>query len=227
MRTARRFASRPGEAIYNDANGSVEGNHFFQIVWLPEDRREDYLGRIRDLAREKGWHPSRPQIIFEGDAAAPLSCNQRLQALLANPDWPARPRSALAWLGEPIAIKEPTAACFRGQPEDHLLMVGQDGEMAAGVVTSVLLSLASQFTPAGPSAARFYVFDGAPDDFPWAGAMARVSGMLPHSVTLCGRRDSAPVLVEIARKSSAVRKSKLRAGLSFSSFCSTSGDSAC
>ena len=30
---------RPGEAIYNDANGLVEGNHFFQVVWLPDDRR--------------------------------------------------------------------------------------------------------------------------------------------------------------------------------------------
>ena len=48
---AARLLSRPGEAIYNDANGLAEGNHFFQVVWLPEDRREDYLQRLRDLAR--------------------------------------------------------------------------------------------------------------------------------------------------------------------------------
>ena len=29
--SAAKLLSRPGEAIYNDANGSVEGNHFFQV----------------------------------------------------------------------------------------------------------------------------------------------------------------------------------------------------
>ncbi|HMF35776.1 MAG TPA: FtsK/SpoIIIE domain-containing protein, partial [Isosphaeraceae bacterium] len=40
---AAKWLSRPGEAIYNDANGAPEGNHFFQVVWLPDERREDYL----------------------------------------------------------------------------------------------------------------------------------------------------------------------------------------
>src|SRR4030095_13983055 len=32
--TAARLLGRPGEAIYNDANGLLEGNHPFQVVWL-------------------------------------------------------------------------------------------------------------------------------------------------------------------------------------------------
>src|SRR5206468_4640479 len=40
---AARLLSRPGEAIYNDANGLVAGNNPFQVVWLDEDRREDCL----------------------------------------------------------------------------------------------------------------------------------------------------------------------------------------
>src|SRR5712692_76797 len=50
---AARLLSRPGEAIYNDANGLVEGNNFFQVVWLPEARREGYLQRVQQLARER------------------------------------------------------------------------------------------------------------------------------------------------------------------------------
>ena len=42
--TAARLLTRPGEAIYNDANGLYEGNHPFQIVWLPDVERDDYLG---------------------------------------------------------------------------------------------------------------------------------------------------------------------------------------
>ncbi len=46
---AAKWLSRPGEAIYNDANGAPEGNHFFQVVWLSDERREDYLKQIRAL----------------------------------------------------------------------------------------------------------------------------------------------------------------------------------
>src|SRR5262249_38314793 len=46
--TAARLLSRPGEAIYNDANGLVEGNDFFQVVWLPDDRKDGYLNRIHE-----------------------------------------------------------------------------------------------------------------------------------------------------------------------------------
>src|SRR5207248_5114983 len=51
--SAARLLSRPGEAIYNDANGLVEGNNPFQVVWLPDERREEYLHRIQELDRQR------------------------------------------------------------------------------------------------------------------------------------------------------------------------------
>jgi hypothetical protein len=197
---AARLLSRPGEAIYNDANGLVEGNHFFQVVWLPEDRREEYLGRVRDLARRRGWQPPRPQVVFEGDAASDLSRNAQLQALLSAPSWPAAPRAATAWLGESVSIKDPTAARFCRQPWDHLLVVGQEGEAAVGVLAAALLSLAAQYPPAGPLAARFSILDGSLAEAPWAGALALVADALPHAVAAGGRHDVGPVLAELARE---------------------------
>ena len=47
---APRMLSRPGEAIYNDANGAPEGNHFFQVVWLSDERREAHLIDLHDRA---------------------------------------------------------------------------------------------------------------------------------------------------------------------------------
>ena len=44
---AARFLSRPGEAIYNDQNGLLAGNHPFQVVWLPEAQRIGYLRQDR------------------------------------------------------------------------------------------------------------------------------------------------------------------------------------
>ena len=54
--TAARLLTRPGEAIYNDANGMMEGNNLFQVVWLPDERREMYLERIQEMCRERE-HP--------------------------------------------------------------------------------------------------------------------------------------------------------------------------
>src|SRR3954453_8570125 len=50
---APKMLSRPGEAIYNNANGAPEGNPFFQVVWLSEERRETYLEKIHELARSR------------------------------------------------------------------------------------------------------------------------------------------------------------------------------
>ena len=67
--TAARLLSRPGEAIYNDANGLFEGNHPFQVVWLSDHLRESYLERVAALARAKQMSLPTP-IIFEGNVAA-------------------------------------------------------------------------------------------------------------------------------------------------------------
>src|SRR6202012_2742401 len=41
--SAARLLSRPGEAIYNDSNGLLEGNDIFQVCWLAGDRRGGYF----------------------------------------------------------------------------------------------------------------------------------------------------------------------------------------
>ncbi|MDB5353035.1 MAG: eccC5 [Planctomycetota bacterium] len=198
---AARLLSRPGEAIYNDANGAVEGNHFFQVVWLSDERREAYLKRLHELAQERKPLLTRTQIVFEGDAPAELARNTQLRTLLAAPAWPEAARLSHAWLGEAIAIKDPTSALFRRQGGKHLLIVGQQEEAAIGVVTSALVSLAAQFPPATSatlrSGARFFVLDGTPEGNPNTGILARVASALPHGVSVGGWRDVPRVLAEI------------------------------
>ncbi|HUE37042.1 MAG TPA: FtsK/SpoIIIE domain-containing protein, partial [Candidatus Acidoferrum sp.] len=47
---APRLLSRPGEGIYNDSAGSIEGNSPFQAVWLSDVTRDSALKKIRDYA---------------------------------------------------------------------------------------------------------------------------------------------------------------------------------
>ena len=91
--TAARLLTRPGEAIYNDANGLFEGNHPFQIVWLSDDERDDYLRRLAEFSQRgrclrTSDAGSPPPIVFEGNVPADQSENPELQASLAAAAWP-------------------------------------------------------------------------------------------------------------------------------------------
>src|SRR5262249_37515990 len=145
---APRMLSRPGEAIYNDANGAPEGNHFFQVVWLSEERREAHLEDLHKRAIANKPVLARTPIVFEGDAPAELARNALLRAKLDTTAWPEAPRSAAAWVGEAISIKDPTSALFRRQGANNLLIVGQNEDAALGVSVALLVSLATQFSPA-------------------------------------------------------------------------------
>jgi len=201
---AARALSRPGEAIYNDANGAPEGNHVFQVVWLGEDRREEYLDRIRALGEQNPPATARVPIVFEGDAQADFARNPELLERLEAPSWPASPRSARGWLGDPVAIKEPTAALFRRQGGNHLLIVGQNEEAALGVMASTLVSLGLQYPPAGDPAvregARFWLLDGTPEDSEHAETLSRTAAALPHGVRAGDWRTAAEIVAEVAEE---------------------------
>ncbi len=198
---APRMLSRPGEAIYNDANGAPEGNHFFQVVWLSEERREAHLKELLERSRIQKPILARTPIVFEGDAPADLSRNPFLQANVKSAAWPEALRSAQAWVGEAISIKDPTSALFRRQGGNNLLIVGQNEEAALGISVSILIGLAAQFSPAGSETvrqgARFYVLDGTPEDHPSTGVLARVAGGLPHGVEVGGWREVPQILATV------------------------------
>jgi hypothetical protein len=159
---AARFLSRPGEAIYNDQNGLLAGNSPFQVVWLPESKRVDYLRQIEIKNRASNSFSSDPQgsminevasrkfrnetIVFEGDLPADPKDNIQLREVLEGQ--PAGPRTApqQAWLGAAVAIKEPTAATFARHAGSNLLVVGAWEESALGVLTNAVIALAAQST---------------------------------------------------------------------------------
>jgi hypothetical protein len=201
---APKMLSRPGEAIYNDANGAPEGNHFFQVVWLSEEGRESYLEKIHERAQARRPVLARTPIVFEGDAAAELPLNQLLRERLELPAWPPSPRSVQAWVGDAVAIKDPTSALFRRLGGNHLLIVGQNDEAALGVSAALLMSLAVQYAPASDpttrSGARFFILDGTPEDHPLAGSLERMAAALPHGVKVGGWRDTGRILPEVGEE---------------------------
>ena len=92
--TAARLLSRPGEAIYNDANGLVEGNNLFQVVWLSDERRETLLERIREMARKRNADkPSDPDRLRRQRPGRRGKKRSPEPAARGSPAWPESPRA--------------------------------------------------------------------------------------------------------------------------------------
>jgi hypothetical protein len=209
--TAARLLSRPGEAIYNDANGLVEGNHPFQVVWLSDGEREERLRQVAQLARERHADPPKP-IVFEGNAAADPSENRLLAAVLQAPSDTPRPKDGMrAWLGAAVAIKDPTDAMFRPQSGSNLLVVGQSDEQSIGMLSVGLISLAAQLGPLGGAASaiprgdnsparlqRFYILDGARPESAEAGYWQRLLDKTQMDGAVVQPRDAAQLVSDLA-----------------------------
>lgn len=181
---APRLLSRPGEGIYNDAAGAIEGNSPFQVCWLSDEERDRWLARVHEIdVRERGEHAG--PVVFEGNAPADIEENDRLRSALAKTP-AAAPVAARCWLGAPNSIKGPTEAVFHRQSGNHLLVVGQREEAATTMLGMSLLSLAAQH-PVG--SIRFLLFHAAAAGSQDAEFFERVVRAIPHEVTVARGQD--------------------------------------
>jgi len=192
---AARLLSRPGEAIYNDQGGLVEGNSPFQVCWLPDEVRESYLAKVSQVARERATE-DRGCVVFEGNAPAPLAGNRPLRAAIETLP-AARPVSVPLWLGDAVAIKDPTEASLRRQAGANVVVVGQADEHALGLVTASIVAAAAGHRVDGFSAV---VLDGTPADDPNAGLLDAVARHLPHRIDRPGFRDSGDAILDLGRE---------------------------
>ncbi|MDB6016716.1 MAG: segregation ATPase, FtsK/SpoIIIE family [Pedosphaera sp.] len=190
---APRLLSRPGEGIYNDNAGAVEGNSPFQTVWLPDQVRDSYLEKVRErAARSATIYPG--PIVFEGDAPANVGENPELRELLEAGALKPSVAGRL-WLGAPNSIKGPTEATFRRQSGNNLLIVGQRDEAVLAIMAIGLVSLAAQYAP---GAARFILFDGSPPGTPQREFLERIVQAIPHKVTVAKNNDLAEIMSGLA-----------------------------
>ena len=190
--TAARLLTRPGEAIYNDANGMVEGNNPFQVVFLTDEQREQFLGALRKLADRRTDIPHLERIVFDGNQAADPALNPLLTELLASDSVHGADLVApLAWMGDAIAIKDPTAAIFRRQGGANMLIVGQRDDLGAAILAMSMVSLAAGFDPHPGGAlgkpGRFVLLEPAIAEEKPDILISRAAAHLPHEVEVVGR----------------------------------------
>ena len=191
---APRLLSRPGEGIYNDSAGAIEGNSPFQVVWLSDEERDQWLDKINVLAEpQRDKHPG--PIVFEGNAPADIDENHLLASALNHK--PATvPTSAHAWLGAPNSIKGPTDAAFSRQSGSHLLIVGQREEASLTMVGLSMIALAAQYPP---GRARFVLIHSSVPGSSDAEFLDQIVNAIPHGVTVSRGSDIAEVINDLAK----------------------------
>lgn len=208
--TAARLLNRPGEAIYNDANGLFEGNHPFQVVWLSDEQRERYLKQATSMAKAREICLPAP-IVFEGNVAADPSENSLLRAALQSAPAAGAHAVPRAWLGAAVAIKDPAVAEFRRQSGANLMIVGQHEDMALGTLSNAVISLTSQFSVEELAGERyavdetavgrlypFFVLDGERKESSNAGFWNYLASQLPLDMEVVTPRGAAETVRNIA-----------------------------
>ena len=207
--SAARLLSRPGEAIYNDQNGLVEGNSPFQVVWLPDAQRKEYLAQIRQQL-PPGESPYEPAIVFEGNVPADPRENDALVSLI-EPNDTKTPSEPTFWLGSAVRIEPPTAITLRRQSGNNLLIVGQEEPLALGMLTTAVVALAAPQHATSPNENAPYikpcitVLNGTRPESSEQGAWTEVAAALPGKVEIHGIADAEKIITtlaeEVARRS--------------------------
>ena len=192
---APRLLSRPGEGIYNDTAGTVQGNSPFQAVWLSDEERDAALVKVRHRAN-RNPRACAGSIVFEGNTPADVRDNAVLREVLGS-GCLASAVSTRIWLGAPNSVKGPTEAVFHRQSGNNLLVVGQREESALAILSIAMVSIASQH-PKGT--ARFVLFDSSPPGSPHREFMDRIVSILPFQIERPKQSDLAVMLSSLAEE---------------------------
>ena len=193
--TAARLLSRPGEAIYNDAGGLIEGNSPFQVVWLTDAQRDERVRELAIAARAKGVS-DRKMIVFDGTAAARIEACQPLLDLIQQPTTKGVPALQI-FLGNPVAIRNASVITLRRQSGANIIVVGQREDVATGLSVAALVSFAAVTRHIS---GRVILLDGTTPDSPTAGALQSTIETLKLNADLPNYRDCDAAIVQLGQE---------------------------
>jgi hypothetical protein len=140
-----KMLERPGEAIYNDKNGRIEGNHKFQIFWTSRDQQTKNILHITEKAQKNKYVNT--MYVFNGEEKFPKieNCHGLLQIIDGNRESKINVNYTEAIIGKPFEIKPETRFAFQRQSNSNLLIVGQRkfAKKVAQILIPVMMSLAA------------------------------------------------------------------------------------
>lgn len=152
--TAARLINRPGEAIYNDAGGLVEGNQPFQVAWLSSSRHRELLKEISERDKVAAANMA-PPVVFEGNR--PCRWSAALAAAAIKPD----SNSLQGLLGESVEIGPPLSLELTRNTGKNVLLITPTESRGA-----ILGSTIAGFAKSNRELEVIYLDGNRPDDAP-------------------------------------------------------------
>ncbi len=158
--TAARLISRPGEAIYNDAGGLLEGNQPFQVAWLSSKQHREMLAAI--TARDEQYAAQlAPPVIFEGNRPCRWSGSLATAAIGVE-----RSSALVGLLGESVEIGPPVSLELSRNTGRNVLLI-TPAESRGTIIASAVSGMAKS----NPRLQVVYLdgnrVDDAPSLAPW------------------------------------------------------------
>ncbi|MDX1928343.1 MAG: FtsK/SpoIIIE domain-containing protein [Pirellulaceae bacterium] len=131
----------PGQAIYNDAGGRIEGNQPMQIGWLSKTQQQQWLAEIG-----KGYSNADPttnilgrSVVYDGNRAATWTEENANRAINeARRD--INPEAIWCVVGESVAISPAITFPLTNQAGRNVLIVGGVDAIAASVMSVITAS---------------------------------------------------------------------------------------
>lgn len=146
--TAAKWIKRPGEAIYNDAGGLLEGNQPFQAAWVSSEEHDRLLLHV--TGRDKNFESQFPaRVIFEGNRPSRWTPTLADEVLASGDS-----KSVVALVGEAVEIGPPVSIHFRDDPARNILVVAGE-EIRLSIQTSLITSLLKS-----QPESQFRIFEG-------------------------------------------------------------------
>lgn len=186
---AARRLIHPGQAIYNSANGLIEGNSDFQVALFGDEDRQKYLDIITNLSEQMDFKEK--PIIFTGNELPRIeSCIPLIECLKNRPN--KLPNEVNCWIGESISVSPSISVRFARRSGSHLLVVTREERDAMNILMSSVISLFAQYPP---GYLNIYIADFSTPGTEWSYLPKKIESLFPNEIKIVDRKD-LPYLLE-------------------------------
>ena len=180
----------PGQAIYNDAGGRVEGNQPFQVAWINKDQQLQLLHEMP--------HQDRPShaprcVVFNGHQ--PAKWKAETSGFFAGGDASGKVELLI---GESVAIEPALRLPISDSAGRNLLLVGSNDRMAGNCLSLWIASAVKSLPIASRERLQLAIFDGQAGD-PASGIGAKLAGLAPQ-MELADSRSAVPLLERLHKQ---------------------------
>ncbi|MEM8736306.1 MAG: FtsK/SpoIIIE domain-containing protein, partial [Planctomycetota bacterium] len=155
----------PGQAVYNDAGGRIEGNQPMQIGWLPKQKQVEWFAEQHQGYRNADATTNLlgRTVIYDGNRAATWS-EANANLAIHNAKKEINPDAIWCVAGESVAINPAVVFPMTRQAGRNVLIAGSDDSQAASLLDVATYSFIKNANRSGSSPQVFCIQGAKPTD---------------------------------------------------------------